>query len=160
MTSVIHVTKTNYESYLEAILEIENASFPSPWSRNAFIQEFGNPVSHLWALMEDDVLAGYICFWMFDSEIQLINVAVQPEKRGKGFGEHLLKKMIEAGIAKGMHYVWLEVRTSNLPARSFYQKLGFAVVGRRTGYYRDTKEDAMVMSLALSERQSYRKVSN
>lgn len=160
MTSVIHVTRANYESCLEAILEIENASFPSPWSRNAFIQEFGNPVSHLWALVEDDVLVGYICFWMFDSEIQLINVAVKPEKRGKGFGHHLLRGMIETGIARGMHYVWLEVRTSNLPAMRLYQKLGFAVVGRRTGYYRDTKEDAMVMSLPLSERPTYRRVSN
>jgi ribosomal-protein-alanine N-acetyltransferase len=160
MTSVIHVTRINYESYLEAILEIENASFPSPWSRNAFVQEFGNPVSHLWASVEDDVLVGYICFWMFDSEIQLINVAVQPEKREKGFGQDLLRKMIETGVAKGMHYVWLEVRTSNLPARRLYEKLGFAVVGRRSGYYRDTKEDAMVMSLPLSERPTYRRVSN
>jgi ribosomal-protein-alanine N-acetyltransferase len=160
MTAVVRVTKANIESCLDLIMEIENVSFLSPWSRNAFMQEAKNPISHLWVAMEDGALSGYLCFWMFDSEIQLINIAVHPEKRGRGLGQYLLKGMIETGVAHGMHQVWLEVRTSNVSARRLYEKLGFTVVGRRPRYYRDTNEDAVVMSLSLSEKQAYRKVSN
>lgn len=160
MTLLIDITQGNCESYLDAIMEIERLSFPTPWSRNAFVQELKNPVSHLQALLEEGSLSGYMCCWMFDSEIQLINVAVHPEKRGKGLGRLLMGKMIDTGVANGMHQIWLEVRTSNLPARKLYDKLGFSTVGRRPLYYRDTHEDAIVMSLSLSERPAYRKVSN
>jgi [ribosomal protein S18]-alanine N-acetyltransferase len=160
MNVIVDISQANYESYLDAIMEIERLSFPTPWSRNAFVQELKNPVSHLWALLDGGSLSGYMCFWMFDSEIQLINVAVHPEKRGKGLGRFLMGKMTETGVANGMHQVWLEVRTSNLAARALYGKLGFSTVGRRTLYYRDTNEDAIVMSLSLGERPAFRKVSN
>ncbi len=160
MTSVVRLTQANAESYLDGIMEIEKASFLSPWSRNAFVQELKNPVSHLWILLGQEKVEGYVCFWMFDSEIQLINVAVRPEKRGKGFGNHLLRDMIRTAMANGMRQVWLEVRMSNSPARRLYEKLGFVTVGRRPRYYRDTNEDAIVMSLGLSEREEDRRVSN
>ncbi|MEW6668880.1 MAG: ribosomal protein S18-alanine N-acetyltransferase [Thermodesulfobacteriota bacterium] len=160
MTGIMDITQGNCESYLDAIMEIERLSFPTPWSRNAFVQELKNPVSHLWALLEGGALLGYMCFWMFDSEIQLINVAVHPEKRGRGLGLFLMEKMIETGVANGMHKIWLEVRTSNLRAQRLYDKLGFVTVGRRRLYYRDTNEDAIVMSLSLAERPTIRKVAN
>jgi [ribosomal protein S18]-alanine N-acetyltransferase len=160
MTVLVDIAQGNFESYLDAIMEIERLSFPTPWSRNAFVQELKNPISHLWALLEGGTLSGYLCFWMFDSEIQLINVAVHPEKRGMGLGLFLMGKMVEAGVANGMHKIWLEVRTSNLPAQRLYDKLGFITVGRRTLYYRDTNEDAIVMSLGLAERPAARKVAN
>ncbi|MBN2124110.1 MAG: ribosomal protein S18-alanine N-acetyltransferase [Deltaproteobacteria bacterium] len=160
MNRIVGVSRGNYEKYLEGIMDIENISFPSPWSRNAFIQELTNPVSHLWVVPIDQSVAGYICFWMFDSEIQLIDIAVHPEKRGQGFGYFLLSNMIETGVAKGIRSVWLEVRESNQPAKRLYQRFHFEDVGRRPRYYRDTNEDAIVMALRLSERDRYRKVSN
>ena len=39
----------------------------------------------------------------------------------------------------------LEVRASNVPAISLYEKLGFAEVGRRKNYYRNPREDALIM---------------
>jgi ribosomal-protein-alanine N-acetyltransferase len=160
MTVILDITQANCDPHLDGIMEIERLSFPTPWSRNAFVHELKNPISHLWALLEGGSLAGYICFWMFDSEIQLINVAVHPEKRGRGLGRLLVGKMIETGVANGMHQIWLEVRTSNLPARTLYGSLGFSSVGRRRLYYRDTNEDAIVMSLSLGERPTVRKVAN
>jgi len=149
MTSLIDITTDNCQIYLEQILEIENLSFPSPWSLNAFVQEIKNPMSYLWALTVDGAILGYICFWMFDSEIQLINIAIHVNRRCKGLGHSLLKTMIEAGISKGMQYVWLEVRPSNFTAKRLYKKLGFEEIARRTRYYRDTNEDAIVMALTL-----------
>lgn len=156
MNSLLVITGENIHSHLNSILKIEQASFLSPWSANAFLQEARNPVSNLWAAAgEDGGLEGYICFWLFDREIQLMNIAVDPEKRGRGIGERLLREMIRAGVLKGMAQAWLEVRTSNVAARRLYEKLGFAAVGRRPHYYRDTGEDAIVMSLDLSEQGSF-----
>ncbi len=155
MTSLVDITIRNCRNYLECILEIENLSFPSPWSLKAFKEEIGNPISHFWGLTVDEVLTGYTCFCMFDIEIQLINLAVHPHERGKGVGHYLLTKMIEAGVSKGKKYIWLEVRPSNLAALKLYEKSGFDAVDRRPQYYADTHEDAIVMTLTLSSETGY-----
>ncbi len=151
MTSLVRINQENYHLYLEQILEIENLSFSSPWSRYAFLEEITNPISHLWGVTEDKVLSGNLCFWMFDREIQLINLAVHPEKRNKGFGHYLLTKMIEECISKGVPNIWLEVRRSNLTAKNLYEMLGFEAVGCRPRYYKDSDEDAIIMAVTLAE---------
>ena len=160
MIRLIEITAENYQNYLDQIIEIENVSFPSPWSINAFKAEIKNPNCHLWGLTKGKVLLGYICFWMFDSEIQVINIAVHPQNRRQSLGYHILTKTIETSISKGIKHIWLEVRPSNLPAKRLYEKLGFKKVGRRARYYTDTNEDAIVMSLALSQKETWRMVSN
>jgi ribosomal-protein-alanine N-acetyltransferase len=160
MTSLVTLTKENFQPFLRKILEIEELSFPSPWSVHALKSEIENPISHFWALILGKLLSGYICFWMFDREIQLISLAIHPHDRGKGLGHYLLKEMIETGISKGVHQIWLEVRPSNLVARELYERLGFAETYRRPRYYPDTHEDAIVMGLNLSKQDPYRSISN
>jgi ribosomal-protein-alanine N-acetyltransferase len=160
MIRLINITKENYQNYLERILEIENLSFPSPWSINAFKAEIRNPSCHLWGLIQGEVLIGYICFWMFDSEIQIVNIAVHPQNRRQKLGHYILTKTIETSLSKGIRHIWLEVRPSNLPAKKLYEKLGFKKVGRRPRYYTDTNEDAIIMSLDLTEKETLRLVSN
>ena len=161
MTSIVEITKDNYLHYLDQILEIENLSFISPWSAHAFKSELNNPASSLWALIvNNEVLSGYICFWVFDSEIQLLNIAVHTDKRGQGFGRLLMDSIIETSVSKGIQSIWLEVRPSNGSAKNLYIKLGFEEIGRRKHYYRDTGEDAIVMALALPQKGHYHQVSN
>jgi ribosomal-protein-alanine N-acetyltransferase len=160
MTSLVAITKENFQPFLQEILEIEQLSFQSPWSVNALRSEIENPISHLWALTMGKVTSGYICFWMFDMEIQLMSMAVHPHDRGKGLGHYLLKEMIEAGISKGMRQIWLEVRPSNVVAKGLYQSLGFKETYRRPGYYPDNHEDAIVMMLHLSEIDPYPSMQN
>jgi ribosomal-protein-alanine N-acetyltransferase len=151
MTSFVKINTENYHLHIERILEIENLSFPSPWSRRAFLDEIKNPVSHLWVVVENKVLSGNMCFWMFDREIQVINFAVHPQKRNRGLGQYLLTKMIEEGISKGVPNMWLEVRRSNSPAKHLYEKFGFEAVGCRPRYYNETNEDGVIMALTLTE---------
>jgi ribosomal-protein-alanine N-acetyltransferase len=146
--------------YADQIMKIENVSFPSPWSVGAFEAEIKKTVSNLWAIITDQYLLGYICFWIFDTEIHIINFAIHPENRGRGFGEILLGSTIEKGIAGGLNYVWLEVRPSNVPAMALYTKLGFTEVGRRARYYNETNEDAIIMSLDLAGKLEHYRVSN
>ncbi|MBN1832252.1 MAG: ribosomal protein S18-alanine N-acetyltransferase [Deltaproteobacteria bacterium] len=156
MTSLVSVTAENARFYLPQVYEIEKLSFPSPWSLNALQSEIKNPVSHLWVFKKEEILSGYICFWMFDEEAQVLSLAVHPHDRGKGIGHYLLKKMIEKAVSKGVQYIWLEVRPSNLAGKSLYEKLGFIEVYRRPRYYSNT-EDAIVMGLSpIAEETDYR----
>jgi ribosomal-protein-alanine N-acetyltransferase len=150
--SLVRMTPENVELYLERIHEIEILSFPSPWSINAFRQEVKNSVSHLLGLFVNGALEGYICFWLFDGEIQLVNIAVHPKARGCGLGHCLLAKMLEFAASRGTQRVWLEVRQSNRTARRLYENFGFMEAGRRRKYYTDNNEDAVVMSLILAEK--------
>ncbi|MFC1824799.1 ribosomal protein S18-alanine N-acetyltransferase [Thermodesulfobacteriota bacterium] len=160
MTSIVEITKDNYLHYLDQILEIENLSFISPWSPHAFKSELNNPASSLWVLIVNEVLSGYSCFWVFDSEIQLLNIAVHADKRGQGFGRLLMNSIIDTGVSKGIQSIWLEVRPSNRSAKNLYFQLGFEEIGRRKHYYRDTGEDAIVMALSLPQKGHYHLVSN
>ena len=149
MTSLINITAENFHRFQGDIMENERASFLSPWSLNMFREELRRPFSRLWILLKDEEFAGHICFWILDDEIHLMNIAIHPSRRGIGLGRYLLNKMIEAGVSKRVKSAWLEVRPSNLVARMLYQEGGFREVTRRALYYRDTNEDAIVMSLSL-----------
>lgn len=149
MPHLVEIGPGNFPVYAEDILDIERASFPSPWSVNAFKAETEKSISHLWGLISDRIVYGYICFWMMEREIQLINLAIHPEKRGNRFAQFLLTKMIEKGVSEGIKQVWLEVRPSNLGARNLYKKMGFVEAGIRPRYYSETKEDAIIMSLEI-----------
>lgn len=150
----------DFWEYADQIIKIEELSFPTPWSAKAFEAETKKKISNFWALIREDNILGYICFWMFDSEIHIINFAVHPGERRKGLGQILLKQVVDAGITRGIGNLWLEVRPSNLAALSIYKKYGFAEVGRRVGYYNETSEDAIIMSLDLTREISFNNASN
>ncbi len=143
----------DFEAYADQITEIEKYSFPLPWSARAFEEEINNKsISNFWAIVSEQRVYAYICFWMFDREIHILNFAVHPQKRRQGLGKILLTAVINAGVISGTDDIWLEVRPSNVPALSIYNKFGFTAVGRRKGYYSDSREDAIIMALYLTEK--------
>ncbi len=146
---LVRIAKGNFPIYAKRILEIENLSFPSPWSSHDFRREIEKSITHLWALIIDRNLEGYICFWLSGDEVQITNFAVHPKKRGQRLGQFILTGMIERWIFNKMKWVRLEVRPSNLEAKGLYSKVGFHEVGRCPRYYKDTGEDAIIMALEL-----------
>ena len=144
-------TWSDFLAFAKQVLEIEKSSFPVPWSVQAFKGELNNSISNFWAIISDQNLLAYICFWMFDKEIHILNFAVHPQKRKMGLGKTLLLNLIETGTARGIETVWLEVRPSNIPALAIYKKMGFIEAGRRKGYYSDSHEDAIIMALHLTK---------
>lgn len=151
MTSLFRISAEDQEQWLEAILEIEALSFPSPWTADGFIQEIRNPHARLWVAVMNGKPAGYILYWILDFEASLLNLAVHPGERRKGVGRALLNHMVEEAVSRGVEALWLEVRVSNEGAIRLYREFGFEKVGIRRKYYDDTREDADVMCLLLSE---------
>lgn len=137
---------------LNEVLGLEQASFPSPWSRRMFLEEFDRSFAILEVarLLDEEgtfKLVGYSDFWLVYDEVHLLSIAVDPGYRGFGVGSMLLGRICDASRKIEARQVILEVRPSNEPARRLYRKMGFTEIGVRRKYYKDTGEDALVMAL-------------
>lgn len=131
---------------LAAILEIERVSFATPWSLEAFKVELkDNEYARYLCLELDGQVIGYVGLWFILDEGHITNIAITPNHQGQHWGEFLMRSVMEKMMEQGMERMTLEVRVSNSPAQSLYQRLGFAIAGVRKGYYADTGEDAMIM---------------
>jgi ribosomal-protein-alanine N-acetyltransferase len=139
---------------LPAVRDIEDLSFSNPWSDATFLGEIQNKgISFPLVIVRqaDGRVAGYVIFWHVRDEVQINNVAVHPDFRGKGICEAALKLVLKEVREKGAVFVTLEVRASNTAAIRLYEKLGFKVLDMRKGYYTNPLEDASVMGLVLGE---------
>lgn len=127
------------------LAELEKLCFSDPWSVSAFEYELKNPLS-LWLVAADgETVAGYVGSQTVMDESDMMNIAVAPAYRRQGIAEQLIASMIEGLQQRQSRCLTLEVRISNEPAIALYQKLGFLQVGRRPGYYRNPREDALIL---------------
>nr|WP_048569209.1 ribosomal protein S18-alanine N-acetyltransferase [Clostridium cylindrosporum] len=131
---------------IDDVVEIEALSFTTPWSKNAFNLELTNNKNALYRVIKvHDKVIAYGGMWILFDEAHITNIAVHPEYRGAGFGNIIMKDMIEVCKGAKMSAMTLEVRVSNTPAINLYKKFGFVSVATRKGYYQDTGEDALIM---------------
>ncbi|MDH5670873.1 MAG: ribosomal protein S18-alanine N-acetyltransferase [Myxococcales bacterium] len=138
---------------LEAVHRIAQAAFPQPWPRSELEKELERDYSELRVLRAAAGLSPVVAFlndWRIARELQIMNVATDPEHRGRGYGSALLRDLMRRGRARADTSVTLEVRVSNAAAIRLYERHGYERVGLRPCYYSDNGEDALVMRLWLS----------
>jgi [ribosomal protein S18]-alanine N-acetyltransferase len=140
---------------LGAIMQIERSCFSDPWSERAFRQTLasGRSASLVALDRETATPVGYIVAWFVMDEGEIANVAVAPAWRGRGIGGMLLDSVLDLAGARGIMTVYLEVRETNVAALHLYASRGFDQVGRRRGYYRKPREDALVLRRRLGARE-------
>jgi len=139
---------------LDTICALEQACFTSPWSREIIAAVLYGPYHRGFKLVCDEKIAAYAVIEIEAAPdgctpewVNIQSIAVAPEFRRRGYGELLLTHVIELAQNLGVATIFLEVRTSNIAARSLYEKHGFLAVGLRKDYYRHPTEDAVVMVL-------------
>jgi ribosomal-protein-alanine N-acetyltransferase len=134
---------------LEAIDEIERRAYPTPWSRSMFAGELSKPTSICLGAFEADAeegdLVGYLVVSRYVDAWHVMNVAVDPDHRGRGIATMLLERLFELTVDDARRGYTLEVRVSNATAIGLYERLGFTARGLRRGYYTDNREDALIM---------------
>lgn len=138
------------ESDLDAVLEIENAAQPTPWSRNIFAE--GIASGHDCEVVEKDgQIAGFQVVSRVLDEAHLLNVVIAPAFQRRGLGWALINRLIERCEEKDTSVIFLEVRKSNIAARQLYEHIGFNEIGVRRAYYRSAegREDAILMMMEL-----------
>ena len=139
------VVREMREEDIDGIMEIEHDSFAIPWTKQDLIGELSNTAARYFVLLEDGVVSAYAGTWLIIDEGHITNIAVHPDKRGKGYGTKVTSAMMQAAVDVGVQYMTLEVRVSNEPALALYKKLGFKKAGVRKKYYEDNGEDAYNM---------------
>jgi ribosomal-protein-alanine N-acetyltransferase len=138
---------------LPEVLAIERVSFPNPWHETTFegeIQNEGISFPLVAVHRTDKKIIGYILFWKIKDEILINNIAVHGDFRRRGVAEAMMQDVLAIAHREGVVFASLEVRSSNKPARTFYEKLGFRLIGIRKDYYSNPKEDALALGLNLA----------
>lgn len=137
------------ENHIDQVLDIEKASFSSPWSRTAFESEISEDHKYAYYIVAEDSeeseVMGYLGAWFILNEAHITNVAVNPAYRRQGIAAEMIDHLVEVALKHGIDAVTLEVRVSNVAAQNLYQKLGFEKAGVRPNYYQDNNEDALIM---------------
>ncbi len=136
---------------IDAVLAVERLSLPTPWKASGYRHELTtNRLAHYWVLDVTGQLVGYAGYWLVGPEAQISIIAIHPDQRRQGLGTLLLLHLLADAAGRGATEATLEVRRSNMAARRLYVAHGFTEVGRRRGYYKDTGEDAVLMTLDMA----------
>lgn len=137
------------DSDLDVVIEIERASFSTPWSRTSFRNLMARDDADLWVAEVESAVRAYAVVWYVAREAELGNLAVARRWRRRGLGRWLLDWALGSAAERGTERIFLEVRESNHEAQRLYKQRGFVQVGVRRRYYRAPSEDAWVMCREL-----------
>jgi ribosomal-protein-alanine N-acetyltransferase len=133
---------------IPAVVELDQLSFTLPWPERSFRFEVtDNPASRCWVFEMDDRIVGMIVVWLLVDEAHVATISTHPDHRRQGIAKKLLTYALRYMSKEGAVTSFLEVRENNLAAQEMYRKFGYEAVGRRKKYYKDTSEDAILMTL-------------
>ena len=139
------ILETMHAAHVAQIAQLEKICFSDPWSERSIASELDNNLAFWLVAVEGETVAGYIGSQTVIEETDMMNVAVHPDFRRQGIAEALVNGLVEHLKAMGSRCLTLEVRASNAPAIALYEKLGFTEIGRRKNYYRNPREDALIL---------------
>ncbi len=137
-------------SDLQAVFELNLASFAEAWSQQAITSAFEQGYNlDVWRTNGGKLAAYYLGRDVLD-EVHILQLAVAPAFRRKGLASLLMRYVLEKKYREGLRHAWLEVRASNRAAQQLYAGLGFIIASRRKNYYAPQppeflREDALVM---------------
>jgi ribosomal-protein-alanine N-acetyltransferase len=153
----VAVIRQYEEKDLKDVLKIENVSFSDPWSKTMFESLAQLNPKGLYVIEKNSRVIGYAIILVEpyfvgvlpNKRAHLINLAIHPDFRNRGFGSKLVETIITDMKKARTHSVFLEVRKSNSEALEFYSSLLFQRIGLIKRFY--LNEDAIVMSKTISQ---------
>ena len=133
------------KSDLSDLFELEKICLKHPYLEKDVLYELeDNPVSNILVASMDNLVIGYIDYWITFDSSTICRICVLPEYRNKGIATKLLSNCENELKNQNVEFLTLEVRASNQSAINFYLKNGFNKVTIKEGYY-ENGEDAVYM---------------
>ncbi|HSM72131.1 MAG TPA: ribosomal protein S18-alanine N-acetyltransferase [Anaerolineales bacterium] len=133
---------------IPAVVELDKLSFSLPWPERSFRFELtDNTASRCWVYELDGKIVGMIVAWLLADEAHIATISTHPEHRRQGIARKLLTYALRYMSKEGAVSSFLEVRETNHAAQEMYHEFGYKAAGRRKRYYKDTGEDAILMTL-------------
>ena len=131
--------------HISQVAALEKICFSDPWSENSVASELNNPLSLWLVVVEEGRVIAYVGSQTVMDETDMMNIAVHPDHRRQGYAGALITELIRQLKTNGSRMLTLEVRASNVPAIGLYTGYGFRQIGLRKNYYRNPKEDALIL---------------
>jgi ribosomal-protein-alanine N-acetyltransferase len=131
---------------------VNHSATAAHWSREQYERVFGEQSPRRVALVIEEAAGpqGFLVAHVVAGEWEIENIAVAGAARRRGLGTRLLGEFLKLASGEGASAVFLEVRESNHAARLLYEKWSFEESGRRSGYYAQPQEDAIVYRLSFT----------
>jgi len=155
MAETWKVIRITDESNIARLVEINTEVFTHPWTQDMFLDELSQPQrSYLLAVFGPSrMIVGYCSVWRVADTLQVNSIAVTEAYQGRGIGSALLDEVVTLGQQLRVGSVSLEVRSSNETARGLYRRYRFEETGRRSAYYRQPTEDAVILTRCLESHR-------
>ena len=132
-------------AHVSQVAALERLCFSDPWSEKSVASELENELAYWLVALDGETVAGYVGSQTVMGETDMMNIAVHPDYRRQGIAEALVIALVTDLKEQGSRCLTLEVRASNAPAIGLYKKMGFEQIGLRKNYYRNPKEDALIL---------------
>ena len=126
------------------------ASTAAQWDEHEYDRLFDSDSARLVLVIGDDAVEGFLVARSIGPEWELENIVVAASAQRRGLAAALLQHFLEVVKQRGGDSVFLEVRSSNAPARALYAGHGFVETGRRPLYYQNPSEDAVLYRKRLN----------
>ncbi|MBQ8831443.1 MAG: ribosomal protein S18-alanine N-acetyltransferase [Oscillospiraceae bacterium] len=137
--------------HLDDVLKLERLCFSNPWTEGQLLSEIESEYGCVFIDYNGETPVGYCIYHMAGDQAELYRIGTDPDKRGQGIGNELMKTGISWANGQNAESIFLEVRASNVPAISLYEKHGFENIGMRKKYYTAPVEDAVIMVRKVTE---------
>lgn len=139
------------KQYIDDLVFIENSCFTHPMSKQNLLESISNEKYVFIGFIENEMLVGYGSIFIVSDEAYVNNIAVLKGFRNKGIAKTIVNKLIDICKLKNCEFITLEVRESNFPAISLYEKQGFEKITIRKNYYSNPVENAIIMTKYFGE---------
>lgn len=130
---------------IEQVADLERICFSESWSENLIRSGLDSRLDTYFVYVDHGYILGYAVLRVLADEGEIQRIGVYPDYRRQGIARELMDAMVTFARLKGVRAIALEVRESNLGARSLYDSYGFRQEAVRRGYYRNPSEDAIIM---------------
>lgn len=141
---------------LQAVLDIESASFEYPWTEEEFINCLRQRDCIGMVAEYAEQVVGFMVYELQPTSIHVLSFAVHPDFRRKSVGSALMDKLFSKLVYQRRSRIQLEVRETNLSAQLFLKQLGFRATGVLRSFYEDSTEDAFLMQFRAEASQGER----
>lgn len=150
MSAAVYLRRSRPED-VDGLASLELAASVHPWNEAQIRAELARPAPDAVLALDGRLgLRAWCAYRVAVGELQVLNLAVHPHERRRGFGRFLLEAALRAGERAGASRALIEVRASNTAARTLYSLFGFVPLGKRKQYYSLPPEDALVLARELA----------
>jgi ribosomal-protein-alanine N-acetyltransferase len=143
--------------HLRSVLRIEGQNSPKGWSLGLFMSELSYRDARVYLVAKHESrVVGFAGLLFAAEDGHVTTVSVDPDFQQHRIATRMMLVLVERALSRRVEALTLEVRPSNAAAVALYQRFGFAPVGVRKNYYRETNEDALVMWATEVQSPAYR----